>query len=302
MGPESYIIASVEDALEEGPDPLVGTVLSGRYRIESALDEGSFAVIYRATDLEKGAPVAVKALRAVWADTAEQSARFEREARALASLTHPNIVGLIDYGVDRGTAYLVLELLPGRTLREELAKGALPPREAFSVAHQVLAAVAHAHRAGILHRDLKPANVFLQADTNGTRVKILDFGLAKLAGRATGPRLTHFGQTVGTPAYVAPEQLSSKREADERSDVYAVGLMLFEMLAGRKIFEGELPLQIRARMTEDPPRLSDAAPALGAAEPVDELLGRALARDPERRYQSADEFLAALEAVETSAF
>ena len=286
----------MNDGSEAPPDPLIGAVLGGRYRVEKPLDAGSVAIVYRALDQETGSEVAVKVLRALYADTTELSARFDQEARVLSALTHPNIVGLLDYGLESGTPFLVLELLPGRTLQEELALGALAPSAAFDVARQILEAVAHAHDAGILHRDLKPANVFLQADEAGARVKILDFGLARLVN-ASGRRLTHFGQTVGTPAYVAPEQLATTAEADARSDVYAVGLMLFEMLAGKKLFAGAVHEQVRARMTEDPPRLSDVLPDASIPAPVDEMLEKALARSPDDRFQTASEFLGALAAV-----
>lgn len=282
------------------PDPLIGKVVSGRYRIVDVLGEGGIAVVYRAEHLGLGRMVALKVLHPMYGEHEELRARFEREAQALAALSHPHIVNLLDYGVEEDMPYLVMELLEGRTLRDLLDEhGTLPPERAFAVLRQVLRGLSFAHGQGLVHRDLKPGNVFLQAlpDT-ADHVKILDFGFAKfVAGeqRDEGPALTRAGKVFGTPAYMSPEQVTGGG-IDGRADLYAVGVLLYEMLAGRKPFEGEVPEMIRAKVLGTPMRLAEARPEIQIHPALDRLLEQALARKDDR-YQDANTMLAALDAV-----
>lgn len=289
-------------------------MLEGRYRIVAPLGEGGMGVVYRAEHLKLGRAVAVKVLLPEYGSRPELRARFEREAKVLASVSHPHLVSLLDFGVDGETAYLVMELLEGETLKDRLARGPLGTGAALRLARQVLAGLAHLHAVGMVHRDLKPANVFLQrlAREGGgeDHVRILDFGLAKfLTGdaRRDGPALTATGAVFGTAAYMAPEQAAGG-EVGPRADVYAAGVLLFELLAGRRPFVGERHEVVRQHLLTPPPRVAEvraelrrARPELAStfAEPVPEaveaLVARALAKEQAARFAHAGELLAALE-------
>src|SRR5882672_2949435 len=218
---------------------MIGTDLDGRYRIEAELGSGGAGTVYRALHLERQTKVAVKVLRPELASSVELRHRFAREARALTALSHPNIVSVVDSGVASDTAFLVMELLEGETLSARLKRGALSVTAALVIMRQLLSALGFVHEQKLVHRDVKPANIFLQAEGDGRdRVRLLDFGLAKfLAPEALGPSLTRAGQVFGTPSYMAPEQIAGQ-QADPRTDVYAAGIVLFEMLAGRVPFQG----------------------------------------------------------------
>src|SRR5690606_16918925 len=236
-----------------------GRIIGGRCRLTDELGAGGIAVVYRGEDAELGRAVAVKILQESGHGRAELRARFEREAKVLAALSHPNIVSLVDYGVEDGRAYLVMELLKGRTVGELLDEvDVLEPRRALHIVRQVVRALAYAHGEGLLHRDLKPDNVFLQAlpDTPD-HVRLLDFGFAKFVGDdgRDGPPLTQAGTVFGTPRYMAPEQLTGAN-VDGRADLYAVAVILYEMLSGRRPFEGEIRDVLKAKVTQDPPSLS----------------------------------------------
>jgi serine/threonine-protein kinase len=277
---------------------MIGRVLGGRYRIEDVLDEGGAAVVFRGVHVELGRRVAIKVLHAALRRNEEARGRFEREARALAALQHPNVVGLVDFGVDGESPYLVMELLEGWSLRELLSdQSTLAFDRARGILRQVLRALAAAHHEGLLHRDLKPANVFLQRlpDTDD-HVKLLDFGLAKSLHPTDGPALTRAGTISGTPAFMAPEQISA-REVDERADVYAAGVVFYEMLAGRCPFEGSMEDVLRAKILAAAPSLADARSDTVVAPELERLLATALDREPSARFASADAMLEALEAL-----
>ncbi|WP_246139936.1 Stk1 family PASTA domain-containing Ser/Thr kinase [Protaetiibacter larvae] len=260
-------------------DPLIGRLIDGRYQVRSRIARGGMATVYLATDLRLERRVAVKVMHGHLADDSQFKQRFIQEARSAARLAHPNVVNVFDQGQDEDSAYLVMEYLPGITLRELLQEhGALTPEQTIDIAEAVLAGLAAAHKAGIVHRDLKPENVLLADDG---RIKIGDFGLARAAtaNTATGAAL------LGTIAYLSPE-LVTRGVADTRSDIYAVGIMMYEMLAGEQPYKGEQPMQIAYQHANDSvPPPSNVNPNVPAE--LDELVLWATARDPEERPRDA---------------
>ncbi len=270
-------------------DALVGRLLDGRYRVVRRISRGGMAVVYEALDTRLDRPVALKVMHPGLAEDATFVSRFIHEARSAARLSHPNIVAVYDQGTDDGTVFLAMEYVAGRTLRDLLReRGRLSPREALDILEPVLSALAAAHRAGLVHRDVKPENVLLADDG---RVKVADFGLARAAAAAHSGQATQ-GVLMGTVAYLAPEQTSGA--ADERSDVYSAGIMLFEMLTGAPPFTAEDVMGVVYRhVHEDVPAPSSVVPSL--AEPLDDLVLEATARDPARRPTDA---AALLERVE----
>jgi len=260
-------------------DPLIGRLIDGRYQVRSRIARGGMATVYLATDLRLERRVAVKVMHGHLADDSQFKQRFIQEARSAARLAHPNVVNVFDQGQDDDSAYLVMEYLPGITLRDLLQEhGALTPEQTIDITEAVLSGLAAAHKAGIVHRDLKPENVLLADDG---RIKIGDFGLARAASAntATGAAL------LGTIAYLSPE-LVTRGLADTRSDIYAVGIMMYEMLTGEQPYKGEQPMQIAYQHANDsvppPSNANDQVPA-----ELDELVLWATARDPEERPRDA---------------
>jgi eukaryotic-like serine/threonine-protein kinase len=269
-------------------DPLVGRTLDGRYVVRALIAKGGMAVVYRALDQRLDREVAVKVMNAELVDDEEFVARFSREARAAARLNHPGIVQVFDQGRQDGVVFLTMEHVPGGTLRDLMReRGAMPARRALDTVESVLEALAVAHRAGVVHRDIKPENVLIRDDG---RIKVADFGLARLIDTSSNHSQT--GVLFGTVAYLAPEQVE-RGTADVRSDVYATGVMLFEMLTGTKPFSGDSPVQVALQ------HVSSRVPApssrvVGLATDLDRLLALATARDPEQRPADAHELLIAL--------
>jgi len=271
--------------MESAPaDMLTGRMLDGRYHVRSRIAHGGMATVYLATDTRLDREVALKVMHADLVRDADFVGRFIGEAKSVAKLSHPNIVGVYDQGSDGQHLYLVMEYVPGRTLRALLReRGWLPWQEALQVMDPVLAGLAAAHRAGIVHRDMKPENVLITADG---RVKVVDFGLAR-ASAAVGN--TRAGMIIGSVSYIAPEQVTGA-PSDARTDVYAVGIMLFEMLTGRVPFSGESPLAVAyAHVNSDVPAASTLAGGIPPA--VDQLVGSATSRDPQLRPPDASVFL-----------
>lgn len=264
-----------------------GRILGGRYRLDRELARGGMATVWIAEDPLLSRRVAVKLLLPELAVDDALRVRFRNEAIAAAKLSHPGIVATYDTGDDDGTAYIVMELVEGKTLRHLIdERGRLPVHEAVDISSQVADALEHAHRQGLVHRDIKPANVLVQTDG---RVKVTDFGIAKAAG---GDDLTRTGTVVGTARYLAPEQVNG-HPVDGRADVYALGLILYEMLAGRAPFGGDSDMATAvARLTNAPEPIRAARPEV--SRPLEDVLARSLARDPEYRYQSAQAFKDAL--------
>jgi len=271
----------------------------GPYEILSLLGAGGMGEVYRARDPRLGREVAVKVLPSSFSADARRLHRFEQEARAAGMLNHPNVLAIYDVGTHEGSPYLVSELLEGETLRARLGAGALPLSKVFDYAVQIAMGLAAAHEKGIVHRDLKPENLFLTRDG---RVKILDFGLAKLTrpemedrtDAPTLPRDTDPGVVMGTVGYMSPEQVRGQ-EADARSDIFAVGAIVYEMLTGRRAFQRDTAVgTMNAILSEDPPEAADSSPGLTR------LVRRCLEKRPEERFQSARDLGFALEALSGS--
>ncbi|MGY2079446.1 Stk1 family PASTA domain-containing Ser/Thr kinase [Modestobacter sp. SYSU DS0657] len=270
-------------------DPAVGLVLEGRYRLEERLARGGMSTVYAATDLRLHRTVAVKVMAEHLAHDPAFVDRFTREARATAMLSHVNVVSVSDQGADQGLVFLVMELVRGRTLRDLLqARGRLTVGEAFAVLEPVLAGLTAAHRAGIAHRDVKPENVLISTDG---QVKVADFGLAR-AVAGTGQTSHTGGVLIGTVAYLSPEQLERGR-SDARSDVYAAGIMFYELLTGHPPYQGDTALAVAYQhVHHDVPAPSAEVP--GVPWQVDELVARTTRREPAARPLDAGAFLAEL--------
>jgi eukaryotic-like serine/threonine-protein kinase len=263
-------------------DPLIGRVLDGRYRIGARVARGGMATVYEAVDLRLDRVCALKVMHAGLGDDDDFAGRFVREARSAARLSHPNVVAVFDQGDDNGTLFLAMEYIPGHTLRDMIRKEApMPAAKALALIDPVLSALAAAHHAGMIHRDVKPENVLLADDG---RVKVADFGLARAVTAETQHTATG-GVLIGTVSYLSPELVADGR-ADARSDVYAAGVVLYEMLTGRKPHEGESPIQVAYKhVHEDVPAPSDTVPGIPAY--VDALVARATARDRDLRPADA---------------
>jgi serine/threonine-protein kinase len=273
--------------MESAPaDVLTGRTLDRRYHVRSRIAHGGMATVYLATDIRLDREVALKVMHADLTRDGEFVGRFIGEAKSVAKLSHPNIVGVYDQGADGQYLYLAMEYVPGRTLRALLReRGWLPPAEALAVMDPVLAGLAAAHKAGIVHRDVKPENVLI---TDDGRVKVVDFGLARASAAVSHTRA---GLIIGSVAYIAPEQVTGE-PTDARTDVYAAGIMLFELLTGRQPFTGETPLAVAyAHVNSDVPPVS--ALAGGIPPSVDQLVGAATSRDPRLRPADASVFLQA---------
>jgi len=276
----------------------IGTRL-GPYEVLSPLGAGGMGEVYKARDTRLNRFVAVKVLPQSVARDPETLARFEREAQAVAALSHPNILAIHDFADHDGTVFAVTELLQGETLREMLSGEPLPLRKTIDFSRQICAGLAAAHSAGIVHRDLKPDNLFV---THDGRVKILDFGLAKPVMRKEGTDETHSptvsaytepGTVMGTVGYMSPEQVKA-RDVDHRSDIFSFGAVLYEMLTGKRAFQRETAAEtMTAVLREDPPEPSERAPKIPAA--LDRVLRHCLEKKPEQRFQSASDIAFALE-------
>ncbi|WP_329211956.1 Stk1 family PASTA domain-containing Ser/Thr kinase [Streptomyces sp. NBC_00683] len=265
-------------------DPLVGQLLDGRYRIDARIAVGGMATVYRAVDTRLDRVLALKVMHPALATDAAFVERFIREAKSVARLAHPNVVAVFDQGAQGAYVYLAMEYVAGCTLRDVLReRGALQPRAALDILEPVLAALGAAHRAGFVHRDMKPENVLIGDDG---RVKVADFGLVRAVGTVTDTT----GSLLGTVSYLAPEQIEHGT-ADTRADVYACGVVLYEMLTGGKPHTGETAAQvIYQHLNEDVPAPSRAVP--GLADGLDELVAGATARNPEARPHDAVALLA----------
>ncbi|WP_326816926.1 MULTISPECIES: Stk1 family PASTA domain-containing Ser/Thr kinase [unclassified Streptomyces] len=265
-------------------DPIVGQLLDGRYRVDARIAVGGMATVYRAMDTRLDRVLALKVMHPALATDASFVERFIREAKSVARLAHPNVVAVFDQGAQGPYVYLAMEYVAGCTLRDVLReRGALQPRAALDILEPVLAALGAAHRAGFVHRDMKPENVLIGDDG---RVKVADFGLVRTVGSETNTT----GTVLGTVSYLAPEQIEHGT-ADTRTDVYACGVVLYEMLTGAKPHTGESPAQvIYQHLNEDVPTPSAVVP--GLATELDELVASATARNPEARPFDAVALLA----------
>ena len=270
-------------------DSLIDTLFDGRYRIQRKLGAGGMADVYLAEDQELGRRIAIKILNERHANDDQFIERFRREAKNAAALNHPNIVSIYDRGEAEETYYIAMEFLDGRTLKELIvSRGAAPVNVAIEYARQILSALRFAHRHGIVHRDIKPHNVMVDGEG---RVKVTDFGIA----RAGTSQMTEAGSIVGTAQYLSPEQARGG-EVDPRSDLYSLGIVLYELLTGKTPFDGETPVEIAMKHLSTAPQppsklRPDVPPEL------DMVVMRALAKNPDDRYQSADEMEGDLDRV-----
>ncbi len=280
---------------EPSPPIAAGTLIAERYRVVSVLGEGGMGIVYLAEHVHMRKRVAIKVLLPQWTSTTEVVARFEREAVAAGAISHPNVAAATDFGrLADGSFFLVLEYLEGRTLRAELAAGALPPVRALTIARGIALGVGAAHAKGIVHRDLKPENVMLVSrDGDPDFVKVLDFGIARVEARVGqgGEALTSAGAIIGTPDYMAPEQAMGG-SIDARADVYSLGVMLFEMLTGGSPFGGGAVTLLRQHILTPAPPIPDAIAAPAAAR---SLVARLLEKEASARYANAMEVVPVLE-------
>ena len=279
-------------------DPLLGTVFAGRYRVERIIGRGGMGAVYQATQLAVDRPVALKILKTELADDLKEVARFQQEARAIATLQHPNTIRLIDFGAtDDGSLFLVMEFLEGEGLSAVIKREApLEPKRVMHIGLQILEALSEAHNAGIVHRDLKPENIMLTEVFGKTDfVKLLDFGIAKVAESAgEAANLTKTGMFVGSPRYMAPEQVRSQWVSD-RTDIYALGALMYEMLCGHPVFSADTPtgyLIAHVQQPPDPPTRGDKL----LVGPLVDFIMQCLEKQPDARPAGA---VAAIEAVRT---
>ena len=267
------------------------------------LGVGSVGVVYQGRQVQLDRPVAIKVLQQSAAASPEWRRRFEREARVLSALAHPNVVTITDFGIDGDVPYLVMERLQGKTLADLLNEGPLSEARALDIIRQTLRGLAFAHGQAIAHRDLKPANIFLQAlPDHADHVRLLDFGMANLIEGAKSPNvagnLSRAGVVFGTPSYMAPEQAKAER-VDTRADIYAAGAILFQLLAGRPPYLADTPEGImQAHLFEPVPSLAEVRPDLSIAQLVQPVVDRAMAKKPAERYPQALWMLSALEALD----
>ncbi len=275
-----------------------GSVIAERYRIEALLGEGGMSVVYRVEHVHMRKPFALKVLHRDWAATADAFARFEREAIATSRITDPHVATATDFGrLPDGSCFLVLEYMDGQTLRSALKRGALEPARALHIARGIVAGMCAAHAQGVVHRDLKPENIMLiLRDGDPDFVKVLDFGIARVAGpggrKDKSNELTKLGAIMGTPSYMSPEQAVGER-VDGRADQYALGVILYEMLAGQCPFRGDSGAVLRRHVLEKPPPLP--ASVVEQHGRLAAIVDRLLAKAPEGRFATAADVQRALD-------
>ncbi len=271
---------------------MIGRVISGRYVVQAVVGTGGMAVVYRAFDQKKNRIVAIKVLRPEYESDEEFVRRFSREAEAASKVSHENIVNMLDVGIDGDLRYIVMEYVDGQTLKDMIRqRGTIHPDTAIRMTIRILAAVDHAHRNGIVHRDIKPQNILVD---NQGRVKVADFGIARLKASQT-TRIEEGGSTgsaLGSVHYFSPEQARGE-VADEKSDLYSVGVVMYEMLTGQVPFDGETSVSVALKHLSEAPR-SMRDHQEGISKALDEVVMRALCKDPAKRYQTAAEMAADL--------
>jgi len=270
-------------------EPAAGTVVDERYKLDRKIGSGGMADVWLAEDTELDRQVAVKILHDNFAQDSEFVQRFQREAQAAAGLQHPNVVGIFDRGAFDGTYFIAMEYVDGPSLKD-LVKGGMSPKDAIDFTRQILNAARFAHRKGIVHRDLKPQNVLIDGEG---RARVADFGIAR-AGESSD--ITATGSVMGTAQYISPEQAQGK-ETTPRSDIYSIGVILYEELTGRVPFQGDSAVAVALKQVSEAPRRPSAInPNVPPA--LDAVVMRALAKDPDARFKDADAFLKALDAAE----
>src|SRR5713101_2710919 len=296
--PNTMTLCSVDAApLKSVSDPLLGQTLAGKYLVEKLIKRGGMGAVYQGKHVLMDKTVAIKVLRPALAVDDDVVARFSREAKAASRISHPHAVSVTDFGEsENGVVFLVMEYLDGRTLKEIIrSEGPMPLHRVVEIIRQVTGALDAAHGQGVVHRDLKSDNIMLSETNGGDWAKVLDFGIAKIQ-ELEGTRdhdITAPNLVIGTPQYMSPEQCSQTGPIDARSDVYSLGVIVFEMLAGRVPFTGDSPTVIMMKQVQDePPSILVARPDLPAS--VDNLVRKALAKQPVDRFQTAGELSEAL--------
>jgi eukaryotic-like serine/threonine-protein kinase len=301
----SSLEAAPEPLDQAGLDALCGCVISDRYRVDELIGAGGMGAVYRGEQIHLRKRVAIKILRPGAARMPDLVVRFEREAIAGAHVQHPNVVAAIDFGqLEDKSHYLILEYVEGTSLRDIMSEGPLPAERVLTIARQIALALAAVHEKSIVHRDVKPQNILL--DTR-EQVKLLDFGLSKVrvellsdASRNAKPSaaLTGVGTVMGTFSYMAPEAAKGMEAVDARSDLYALGVVMYEMLAGRRPFEEKDPaLLFKQQRTQDPPPIHDVAPGVNVPPRVEAVVMRLIQRDPQSRHATANDLVAAIDEV-----
>jgi serine/threonine-protein kinase len=284
------------------PDPLIGRVINDRFKINALIARGGMGKVYRAEQAPLGRVCAIKVLNPNYAGEhdPEFHKRFFLEASIASKLTHPNTVTIFDYGrTDDDIYYMAMEYLEGHTLHRAIREaGHFPEERAAHVARQICRALREAHSLGVIHRDLKPANIFLVEHGDETDfVKVLDFGLVKNVSENKGEDLTQTGLFMGSPKYMAPEQIRGDR-VDARTDIYALGIIMYEMITGKVPFDRPNSVNIlMAHVNEEAPPMRQMNPAINLSPAIEETVGRCMAKDPDQRFRSMDEVLAALKRV-----
>jgi serine/threonine-protein kinase len=296
--PDTMTLCSVDAAVLQNPsDPLLGQTLAGKYLVEKLIKRGGMGAVYQGKHVLMDKTVAIKVLRPALAVDDDVVARFSREAKAASRISHPHAVSVTDFGEsENGIVFLVMEYLNGRTLKEVIrSEGAMPLARVVEIIRQVTGALDAAHGQGVVHRDLKSDNIMVSQTNGGDWAKVLDFGLANIQQPASAKDadLAAPNLVIGTPQYMSPEQCSQTQPLDGVSDIYSLGVIIYEMLAGRVPFTGESPTMIMMQHVQDPP------PSVLATRPdlptaVDEVITRALAKHPADRFQTAGELFAAL--------
>jgi serine/threonine protein kinase len=283
-----------------GKDPLIGKLIQDRYRIESLIAKGSMGVIYRATQELIGREVAIKVMHNYLVSDDESLKRYHKEAKAASRLNHPNITTIYDFGVlSSGQPYIVMDLLAGKTLADYLKdRHQLTLNQTLMVFQQVCLALAEAHKCGIVHRDIKPENIVIDElpDGKSISVKVVDFGIATFAegNDDTIGKITKTGTVCGSPFYMSPEQCDAST-LDHRSDLYSLGVVLFETLTGKVPFDSKDIYQVLTMQVKDPPpRMKKARPDLEFNDSIEQVVAKSLAKEPAARYQTAEEFWLAL--------
>ncbi|MDQ3336925.1 MAG: protein kinase [Myxococcota bacterium] len=289
------------DGARDSTEDMLGRLVDNRYKILEAMASGSMGAVFKAERVPVGKLVAIKFLHSSFAGDAEFLTRFERETRVMSKLAHPNCVSVVDFGVWESAPYLVMEYVAGKTLRQILDAGPIQPMRALALTKQIAAGLAHAHAQGITHRDVKPANIMITEEIGtGEHVRILDFGLARLRG-AVGRDATQTNVVVGTPNYMAPEQTVGGSTIDARTDVYAVGVVLFEMICGQRPFQAEDTLALLGMHRAAPiPKVADRVDhTVVLPAGLQDLVDTAMAKSPEDRFQSAVELANAIDEMTT---
>jgi serine/threonine-protein kinase len=291
--------ALTQEATDDGPapDPLIGQVVDGRYRIEKQIGEGGMGVVYLAAHTVLSRKLALKVLRGDMAKDQDVVQRFIQEGQAATSIGHQNIIDINDFGtLPDGSAYFVMEYLDGQPLTDMIKQGgSIPMNDAIGIIRQIASALGAAHQVGIVHRDLKPDNVHL-IKRGGTNlfVKVLDFGIAKVGGASS--KLTKTGMVFGTPHYMAPEQAAGQA-VDHRTDIYALGVIMYEMFTGKVPFDADTFMGILSKHMFEPPVPPSQQATTVKLGAIEDVIMKALAKKPEERYQTMDEVLRDLEAI-----